>query len=407
MTKAGTAFVIAGVLGYFVAGQTQVGWLYLFDALIWSVLLLSIVIPWYTLRSLTVERQVLLPRAGAARLPLEGPLEDDVIDIRLGITSRGRLPRYFIRLSGELPFERPEQRQKSFFLLRLPPRRTTAFTTSAQCYRRGYYPAADVTLSAAAPLGLFRKRRVFSLPLRLTVYPRYFPLDGPPFAVESWAEEGQAVKTDAASDFYGSREYRPGDPLHHIHWRNTARTGQIMLKEFERAARGSLSVVFAAHPVYGTGRETTLEYSLRIAASMARLSAASGRRLDVIAGENPLPDAGWQEAMDYLARIQPGDGKSLTGLVSAVIPGKTLVAVVSAADPAAGPALKSLAERAGRLVVVLLEGFSPPGVETAGASLRSQSNIPVIACSPGYLGEAARRLGEALTAPDNTSAGVR
>ncbi len=404
MTKAGVAFIIAGFIGYFVASQTQVGWLYLFDALIWSVLLLSIVIPWYTLRSLTVEREVLLPRGGAAHLPLEGPLEDDVIDIRFSITPRGRFSRYFVRLSGERPFERPEQRVESFFLFRLPPRRATTFTSSAECYRRGYYPAADITLSAGFPLGLFRKRRVFSLPLRLTVYPRYFPLNGPPFAVESWEEEGQAVKTDAASDFYGSREYRPGDPLRYIHWRNTARTGQLMLKEFERAAQGSLSVVFAADHVYGAGRETTLEYGLRIAASLAGLSAASGRRLDIIAGERPLPDAGWTEAMDYLAMIQPGRGESLPGLVPAVIPDRTVVAVVSAADPLAEPALKSLADRAGRLVVVLLEGFSLPGKETIGASLWRQNNIPVVVCSPGYLEDTVRRLGQALANSDVISA---
>ena len=61
MTKAGFGFIIVGVAVYLVASQTQVGWLYLFDAIIWSLLVLSAILPRHSLKSLQVEQQILLP----------------------------------------------------------------------------------------------------------------------------------------------------------------------------------------------------------------------------------------------------------------------------------------------------------------------------------------------------------
>ena len=403
MTKAGVAFTIAGVLGYFVASQTQIGWLYLFDAVIWGILLLSAFIPWYSLRSLSVERQVLLPRVGFRNLPLDGPLEDDTVEVRLRVTSRGRFLRYFVSLLEECPFDRPAERRKAFFLTCLPPRGTTAFSYTADCYQRGYYPSADVILSSSAPLGLFRKRRRFSLPLRLTVYPRYFLMDSLPFAIESWAEQGPAVRSGAAGEFYGSREYHSGDLFKHIHWRNTARTGQFMLKQFEQAGQDSVSVIFAANRVFGEGRETTLEYSLRVAASLAGLCAASGRGVDIIAGKEPLHNAGWPEAMHYLAHLETGTGKTLPGLLPAVAPGKTVVAVVPVADPDSIPALELLAGRAGGLIAVLLEGFSPEEDAAAFTSRLVASNITVVRCPHDNLEDAIRKLGETLVSAGGLS----
>ena len=74
MTKAGFGFVVAGGFIYFVASQTQIGWLYLFDAIIWSLLVLSVLFPWYSLRSLQIERQglaALVPQPMANAVGLE------------------------------------------------------------------------------------------------------------------------------------------------------------------------------------------------------------------------------------------------------------------------------------------------------------------------------------------------
>ena len=77
MTKAGFGFIVTGGFVYLVASQTQIGWLYLFDAIIWSLLVLSAILPWYSLKSLQVEHQVQLSASVLHQPLLGGPLEDE------------------------------------------------------------------------------------------------------------------------------------------------------------------------------------------------------------------------------------------------------------------------------------------------------------------------------------------
>jgi uncharacterized protein (DUF58 family) len=390
MTKAGAAFIMAGVFVYFLASQGQIGWLYLFDAIIWALLVLSAALSWYSLKSLRVERQMLLP--GAARWQIISPLEDDKIEVKLKLSNSGRLTKYFIKVLEDCPYDQPEQRHRAFLVAILGAKSATAFSYTATCYKRGYYPSASLTLQSGGLLGLLVRRRSFPLPLNLTVYPRYYQMEGLPAADMSWAEWGHAVKTSAAAEFYGSREYQYGDPLKHIHWRNTARLGKFMLKEFEQASQGSVTVVFETGHDFGTGRETTLEYSIKIAASLARLCADSGHKIDIHAGETPLRQAGWQEAMDYLAHLEAG-GK--TSLVEQVETGQVVVAIVPAMETQLIPALSLLASRVKGFVMVILEGFVPDEMPDLLASRLKGSGVEVIRCSRGDLEAAIRKLGHA------------
>ena len=110
MTKAGVGFIVAGGLIYIVASQTQIGWLYLLDAIIWSLLVLSAILPWHSLKSLQVEHQVLLPTSTLRQPPLAGPLEDETVEVKLKVTNNGRLARHFIKVLADCPFEQPEKR---------------------------------------------------------------------------------------------------------------------------------------------------------------------------------------------------------------------------------------------------------------------------------------------------------
>ncbi len=225
MTKAGFGFIVAGVFVYFLASQTQIGWLYLFDAIIWSLLVLSAILPWYSLKSLQVERQILLPTSALRQSPLGGPLEGETVEVKLKVTNNGWMVRHFIKVLEDCSFDQPQQRHRAFLVTSLNPRSTTAFSYTATCYRRGHYASSNTTMQSSGPLGLIVRRRTFLLPLNLTVYPTYYQMEGLPAAEATWTDWGHAVKSSAAAELYGSREYQYGDPLKHIHWRNTARRG--------------------------------------------------------------------------------------------------------------------------------------------------------------------------------------
>ncbi len=387
------ATVISGLIIYFLAVQSQIGWLYLFDAIIWSLLILSIVMSWHSLRSLHVEREVLLPRS--SRWQLGGSVEDETVEVRLKVTNRGRLARHFIKLIEDCPFEHPDNRQKAFLITRIKPRTTTSFTYQATCYRRGYYPAAAVTVQSGGPLGLVVRRRTLPLPLKLTVYPRFYPMAGLPVSEVVWADWGHGVKSNVADEFYGSREYRYGDPLKHIHWRNTARLGDFMLKEFEQARQGSVTVLFDNGQDYGEGRETTLEYSIKIAASLARLCADSGRSLDILAGEKPLLGAGWPEAMEFLAHLEATGKSYLAEMVDLAEKHQPAVVIIPAVATEFIPVLSRLASQVTGTVVVLLEGFAAGEKVGEFSQGLSADNLEIINCAPGDLEAALQKLNDA------------
>ncbi len=404
MTKSGLSFILIGVFTYFLASQTQIGWLYLFDAIIWSLLLLSAILPWYSLKSLKVERRILLSTPSPGQWQLGGPLEDETVEVRLKVTNSGRFSRDLIRVREDCPFEEPGKRQKSFFIASLGPKSSTSFSYHARCHKRGYYAASNAILQSGGPLGWFRSRRTFQLPLNLTVLPEYYHMEGLPPADLSWAELGQAVRSDAPAEVYGSREYRYGDPLRHIHWRNTARLGHFMVKEFEQSSRDPVAVIFETGHEFGMGRETTLEYSIKVAASLSRLCADSGRNIDIIAGKAPLTGADWQEAMNYLARLETGEGVTLAGLAAAPISGRVTVAVVPAVESDLIPALLRLASRVRSLVVVLLEGFAPGESPAEFRSRLGGSKIDIIFCPRGNLESAIEKLGGSLSSAGNLPA---
>ena len=396
MTKAGFGYIVAGVFVYFLASQTQRGWLYLFDAIIWSLLVLSAILSWYSLKSLQVERQVLLPTSVLIQSQLGGPLADEMVEVKLKVTNNGRLARYFIKVLEDCPFDEPEKRHRVFLVTTLKPRSETVFSYRATCYRRGYYASSSITLKSSEPWGLLMRRCTFQLPLNLTVYPAYYQMEGLPVADTAWADWGHTVRSRAAAEFYGSRQYQHGEPLKYIHWRNTARLGRFMLKEFEQASQGSVTVIFEARRDFGTGRETTLEYSIKITASLARLCTGSGHTIDIIAGEIPLHDAGWREAMDYLARLEVGGKSALAELAAAPRSGRVVVAIVPAIEAKLVSALSQLADRVGKLVVVLLDGFAPDETPDECIFRLKGSNLDVINCSRGNLEAAIKKLGDAL-----------
>lgn len=405
MTKAGFGFIVAGGFVYLIASQTQIGWLYLLDAVIWASLVLSAILPCYSLKSVQVERQIILP-ACVRQSPLGGPVEDDTVEVKLRLTNGGRMARHFIKVLEDCPFDEPEKRHKAFLVTSLNPRSTTVFSYTATCYRRGFYTSSNITLQSSGPLGLMARRRTFPLPVNLTVYPAYYQMEGLPVADFAWMDWGRASKSRAGNEFYGSREHQHGEPLKYIHWRNTARLGHFMVKEFEQTTLGSVTVAFETGRDFGTGRETTVEYSIKIAASLAKLCADSGQSIDIIAGKTPWYHAGWQEAMDYLARLETGGNSSLATLTSVPQPGQIVVVIVPAAEAELVPILLRLAERIKTLVVVILEGFTPDETADEFASGLRESNLDIVSCARGNLEAAIKKLGNSLVLASKLPAAI-
>ena len=98
--------------------------------------------------------------------------------------------------------------------------------------RRGPVGAQDWVLESGDPLGFFRHRGPNLSSELALVLPRFTSLAERPQTRELEASLA-APRAGSGTEMFGVREYRPGDPLRRIHWRSSARHGQLIVREFE------------------------------------------------------------------------------------------------------------------------------------------------------------------------------
>jgi uncharacterized protein (DUF58 family) len=168
---------------------------------------------------------------------------------------------------------------------------TYQWQTRPQCRRRGQYTVGAIDVKVADPLGLFVTRERLAAGQEIIVHPT--PLELPNFQVIPRQEPGQNLRRWFASESGPSasrvREYVSGDSLRHIHWQTTAHTGRLVVKEFDpdrsRFAFKEIWLVLdmARATRLGQGDESTEEYGITVAASLASKYIDSGKKVGLIA----------------------------------------------------------------------------------------------------------------------------
>lgn len=161
------------------------------------------------------------------------------------------------------------------------------------CERRGSYTVGPVRVTTGDPFGLFRFGREYGEPRPVLVLPRAEELPYFWSPIAQLPGDGVVRKRThyVTPNASGIREYYPGDSLNRIHWPSTARLGRLMVKTFEMDPTSNIWVVLDMHvgAQAGEGNDSTEEYSVRIATSLANHFLQAERLLGVIAhGEEKL-----------------------------------------------------------------------------------------------------------------------
>jgi uncharacterized protein (DUF58 family) len=136
--------------------------------------------------------------------------------------------------------------------------------------RRGVLRFESISLARPDPLGLVRAFRRLPAPASLVVLPRRYPLPALALSGGRQYQPGGvalAATVGEAEEFIALRDYRPGDPLRHIHWRSWARAGRPIVREFqdEFLPRHALVLDTFAR----TSQDEAFEEAVSIAASFA------------------------------------------------------------------------------------------------------------------------------------------
>ncbi len=368
---------------YLFANQTAVGWLYVIDGLLIALYIISYFWPRRMVKHLTARRSFAVfansedseveptPVAPAvAKWQDEAvPLtfnEGEKLRVRLEVENLSRSTKYFLEVWERfLPANLAERRQK-FFITYLKGRDAVRLEYDLVCDRRGLYQLPVPRIESAAPFGLFRRRRDLALAQTIVVYPQYFePKQFPLRRPENVTFTAEA-RVGPGTDIYGTREYRQGDSLRHIHWPSSARAQKLIVKEFEQVISSPITILLDLQrdSLAGVGKHTTLEYSLKLAASVAFYATRAGHPVHLLArspslsfGQSALP---WPEILDLLARVQADGDAPITDLIDEIPPNATLFVPLPRPD---APTLESLLElrRRRMLVTAVLFDFASFG----------------------------------------------
>jgi len=118
----------------------------------------------------------------------------------------------------------------------IPPSSSISLKMTLEPLRRGYVYFGNLSIACPDPLGLFNALYKIELPDCLLVLPKRYPVGDISLSGSRKYQRGGvqlAMSIGEAEEFVALREYRPGDPLRHIHWKSWAKKGKPIVKEFQ------------------------------------------------------------------------------------------------------------------------------------------------------------------------------
>jgi uncharacterized protein (DUF58 family) len=211
----------------------------------------------------------------------------------------------------------------------LGPRAERSWLVRAPLTRRGHYRIEPLTIRTGDPFGLFESVASVGQGVSVVVYPRIERL--PHWRLPAADLEGShamPVRTLQTTPLATTvRPWAPGDGMNRIHWKTTARFGEIQVKEFdlEQTADAWLFLDLEGAVQDGAGDESTAEAAIRVAASVADRAIVENRAVGLTINAHRsavLPsDRGARQhlkIMQLLAAVQP-DGQ--TPFVEALLTG--------------------------------------------------------------------------------------
>lgn len=173
---------------------------------------------------------------------------------------------------------------------------------------RGIYEIGPMRIRIADPFGMLALNRTFARTSSLVVIPVAEPLPAISMA-GAWSGTGdnrpRPFSTGSAADV-AVREYRRGDDLRRVHWRSTARTGELMVRREEQPwqSRCTLFVDNRHGSHRGSGPDSSLERAITVAASIAVHLADLGYQVRLVSADGEEVDHDWHDG-DVAAHARP------------------------------------------------------------------------------------------------------
>ena len=355
-------FIIAGVL---VVAAFSTGEQFLFYLLYLGILVLG--------GSYVAVRLGLTDlEAGYAVSQLSGHVGDQM-RITYTLRNGSRIPKPWLEVHNPttLPGSLPGR------AISLGGRSERSWLVRAPLTRRGHFRIEPLHIRTGDPFGFFEASATVGQGVSVIVYPKLEPLPAwrlPAASLEgSHASPERTLQTTPLVSTV--RPYAPGDSMNRIHWRMTARHGEIQVKEFELEQTADAWIVLDLQRGIqaGRGEGSTTEVAIQAAASIAHKAIGENRAVGMTVNASRIahlpPDRGGRQHLKIMQLLAAVDADGSAPLLETLIAtvgrlkrGMTAVIITASLDPDWIRALAALRARGVGCVVVTLDpsAFEPP-----------------------------------------------
>jgi uncharacterized protein (DUF58 family) len=383
------------------------------------ILALSFLWTWISVNSVRIARRTRSRRSSVGKLAEES----------FTVTNTGFLPKVWLEVHdhSSLPMHHVSQVMNA-----LAPKRRRHWAVRTICRRRGQFTLGPLTLTSGDPLGLFALKREIAATSSIVVYPAVIPIPSfvPPLGQLPGGDAVRQRTHYITTNVAGVRDYEPGDSYSRIHWRSTARTGRLIVKEFEldptadiwlfpdmqEQVQHSLPFSTEEHEdpwiaiLRGQSRSeieldpATEEYVVTVAASVAQHFVHRDRAVGMVAygqtREVLQPDRGHRQLTKVLETLAMLRAQGEIPLAQVLLSegerlgrGVTLVVITPSLDRTWVAAARDLSRRGARMIAIVVDP------ESFGGAGDAQDIIGELQASsvPAYLAREGDDLTRALS----------
>ncbi|PID97464.1 MAG: DUF58 domain-containing protein [Actinobacteria bacterium] len=170
--------------------------------------------------------------------------------------------------------------------------------------RRGIVPVGPAITVRGDPLGLMRRSQVRSESLDLYVHPAMINIAASTVGFVRDIEGATTQDLSSADvSFHALRDYVPGDDRRNVHWRSTAHTGKVMVRQFEETRRSHLLLVLDLDRDAWASEEE-FECAVSVAASLVRAAGREAKETSIVTQVGPLNASSPVLALDALSAVE-------------------------------------------------------------------------------------------------------
>jgi uncharacterized protein (DUF58 family) len=261
-----SGWVLSGITICFfgAAINTMAGWLYVISGVSCALLFIAAALPGRSMKGLSIRRRQVQPITAGDELAIE-----------FEITNQSKQDAALLSFKDILPYllNNPSLSSNQHAIVKIGANDSYSFSYYYPVERRGLYRWDAVELRSGAPFGLFWSRREHKCPATATVYPQVLQLKTCPLIDEIGLDE--SIRGNPQGNPYAAateglvrslRPYYIGDPIRLVHWRTSARYGELRVREFETITGGQDIII--ALDTGGKWEEENFEQAVITAASL-------------------------------------------------------------------------------------------------------------------------------------------